>query len=310
MFTLEEYKKLQAAAFVLHNKGLMKITPPSLMCYLMMLKSGKTSFKLLFLAEELNWPLERTRRSLKELASIQWEGLPLIEMIKNKQRAQGRFTPNYYQLMFRPTPEFPGTAQVEKPSSPKTIPPPRSKPPRLNSSCCLNKNNKQQTKVVGESLAQKLKKVGVSDKAIAEILRNYAKEIIQNQLLYLPYRQAKNPAGLLVQAIKGDWSAPKEYLSAKEEQKQAQEQQASLEEQKRKLACEAKQKEIRQKQLLAIEKQLSLPEKQTLKEQAEIKVRQRLGKGWPKEKPIPPTFLKSEFSSLLAQKYLKQKQRP
>ena len=297
MFTLEEYNKLHAAAFILHDKGLLQISPHSLVCYLMILKSGKTGFELQSVVDQLNWSLERTRGSLKELASIHWKGLPTIEVVKNKHRSQGRFTPNYYQLVFRPTP------------SPTKIPPSRSKPPRLNSSCCLNKNNKQQTKVVGESLAQKLKKVGVSDKAIAEILRNYAKEIIQNQLLYLPYRQAKNPAGLLVQAIKGDWSAPKEYLSAKEEQKQAQEQQASLEEQKRKLACEAKQKEIRQKQLLAIEKQLSLPEKQALEKEAEIKLRQRLGKGWPKEKPLPPTFLKSEFS-LLAEMYLNKKQRP
>lgn len=152
--------------------------------------------------------------------------------------------------------------------------------------------------------------MGVSDKAIGELLANYAKEIIHNQLLYLPYRQAKNPAGLLVQAIKGDWSPPKEYLAAKEEQKQAQEQKQLLEEQKRKVAYEARQKEIRQKQLLAIEKQLSLPEKQTLEKQAEREARQRLGKSWPKEKPIPPTFLKSEFESLLAEMYLNKKQRP
>jgi len=152
-------------------------------------------------------------------------------------------------------------------------------------------------------LAEKLKKVGVSDKAIQQILANYAKETIHNQLLYLPHRQAKNPAGLLVQAIKGNWSEPKEYLSLKEKQKQTQEQNQLLEEQKRKIANQAKQNEMRQKQLSAIEKQLFSSEKQALIKEAETKVRQRLGKGWPQEKPIPPTFLKSEFSSLLLEKY-------
>lgn len=198
------------------------------------------------------------------------------------------------------------------PSLPKEISPPRSEPSRLETSrlnkcCCFkNKNNKQQTTqgVVGEDLVEKLKEVGVSDKATLEIMAKYTQKIIQNQLNYLPYRQAKNPAGLLVQAIRGDWSAPKEYLSLKAyEQKQAQEQKQALEEQKRKVAKEAKQKEIRQK-LLAIEKKLSLPEKHALQQEAERKVRQRLGKSWPKEKPIPQTFLKSEFFSLLAEKYL------
>ena len=88
MFTLEEYKKLQTAALILQDKGLLQISPYSLVCYLMILKSGQTRFKLLFLAEQFNWSLERTRRSLKELSSREWEGLPLMEMIKNKHRSQ------------------------------------------------------------------------------------------------------------------------------------------------------------------------------------------------------------------------------
>ena len=315
MFTLEEYQKLKAASFILHDKGLMQISPRSLVCYLTLLKSGNTHFKLQSMAEQLNWSLERTRRALKELASREWEGLPLIEVVKNKQRSQGRFTPTYYQLVFRPT-KFQATdsatnqATVGKSSPPNKISPSRIEPSRLNNCCCY-KNKKQQTTegVVGGDLVEKLKKVGVSDKAIVQIMAKYAPKIIQNQLSYLPYRQAKNPAGLLVQAIKGDWSVPKEYLAVKEKQRQTQEQNQLKEEQKRQADYEAKQKEMRQKQLLTIEKQLSFTEKHALQKESERKIRQRLGKGWPKSKPIPQTFLRNEFDSLLAQKYLLKKQK-
>ena len=328
MFTLEEYQKLQAAAFILHDKGLLQISPPSLVCYLMILKSGKTCFKLQSPAEQLNWSVERTRKSLRELANKEWEGLTLIEAVK-KNRSQGRFAPTYYQLVFRPTPEFtPTFAPTDQstlakqnypppaviPPAPNKISPSRSEPSRLNN-CCLNKNNRKQTTegVYGgdsetkrhatHQLVNNLKNVGVSDKAIAEIQAKYPPEIIQTQLNYLPYRQAKNPAGLLVQAIKGDWSAPKEYLAVREQQKQAQQQKQDWEAQKQKMADEAKQqKEMRQK-LSAIEKQLSLPERQALQHEAERKVRQRLGKSWPFDKPLPQTFLRSEFSSLLIERY-------
>jgi len=316
MLTLEEYHKLQAAAFILHDKGLLQISPPSLVCCLTFLKSGQTSFELRSMAEHLNWSVERTRRSVQELASRQWEGLPLIEEVTNRHRPQGRFTPTCYQVVFRPTPECSQAVTPTDQSSlaenyyPKTISPSRSEPSRLNQ-CCLNKdknkNNNQQTTQggVGGDLVDKLKKVGVSDNAISEILEKYPSEIIHNQLSYLPYRQAKNPAGLLVQAIKDDWSAPKEYLAVKEEQQQAWEQTRLKEAEQQKTACEAMQKEMRQKQLLALETKLSVPEKNALIQEAERIVRQRLGQSWPKEKPIPQTFLKSEFESLLALKYLK-----
>jgi len=319
MFTLEEYHKLKAAAFILHQKGLMQISPRSLLCYLTLLQSGKSSFALRSVAEWLNWPLERTRRSFTELASREWEGLPLIEVVKNN-RSQGRFAPTLIQLVFRPT-KFQATdaatdqATVGKSSPPNKISPSRIEPSRLNNCCCY-KNKKQQTTpgVVGgdletnhiatHQLVDKLKQVGVSDQAIRAMMAKYPPKIIQQQLNYLPYRQAKNPAGLLVQAIKGDWSTPKEYLAVKEQQRQTQEQNQLKDEQQRQLAQEAKQQEMRQKQLLTIEKQLSVTEKHALQKEAERQMRQRLGKGWPKSKPIPQTFLRNEFDSLLAQKYL------
>jgi hypothetical protein len=151
MFTLEEYQKLQTAASILKNKGLMQISPPSLVCCLILIKSRQTRFKLQHIVEQLHWTAERTRRSLRELASIHWEGLPLIEVVKNKHRPQGRFTPIYYQLVFRPTPDHATLTEKNYPSpsvipsapadnrdasSPKKISPPRSERSRLNN-CCV-----------------------------------------------------------------------------------------------------------------------------------------------------------------------------
>jgi len=154
------------------------------------------------------------------------------------------------------------------------------------------------------TLVEKLKQVGVSGKTIRELLANHPLEKIQGQLEMLPYRNAnKNPAGFLVQAIKGDWSVPAMYLQMQvEEQKRALEVKQAEEEHTQKLAKEAKQKEYKQK-LLAKEKQLSSFEKSALLREAAKRVRQRIGKSWPKEKPIPPTFLKAEFNALLASKH-------
>jgi len=149
--------------------------------------------------------------------------------------------------------------------------------------------------------------VGVSCETIRELLANHPLEKIQQQLEMLPYRNAnKNPAGFLVKAIKGDWAAPAMYLQMQaEEQKRALLVKQAKEERTQELAKKAKQKEYKQK-LLTKEKQLSSAEKRSLLREAEKRVRQRIGKAWPKEKPIPPTFLKAEFNALLASKYLKK----
>ena len=139
----------------------------------------------------------------------------------------------------------------------------------------------------------------MSEVTSKELIANYPEENIRHQLDYLPYRKAKNLAGLLVKAIKEDWSAPQGYLEMKaREEKRALEIKHSQKLRARKEVGEAKQKQLKQK-LLAFETQLSSTDKNALLKEAERRVRQGLRKSWPKEKPIPSTFLKAEFYRVL-----------
>ena len=70
-----------------------------------------------------------------------------------------------------------------------------------------------------QQMAAKLIALGV-DQITAESLVINHKEIVRNQLDWLPHRNAKSPAGYIVQAIKGNYEPPKhiaEELKAKAE---------------------------------------------------------------------------------------------
>lgn len=63
-------------------------------------------------------------------------------------------------------------------------------------------------------LAVRLMKVGVSQAGVIELLSKYPLEQIQRQLDWLPHRKAKRPSAFIVEAIRKNYSAPKEAFRA------------------------------------------------------------------------------------------------
>lgn len=63
-------------------------------------------------------------------------------------------------------------------------------------------------------LAGKLLELGVSQVGITEILSQYPLEQIERQILFFPFRKAKRSGAFIVQAIRHDYSAPKEFFYA------------------------------------------------------------------------------------------------
>jgi len=57
-------------------------------------------------------------------------------------------------------------------------------------------------------LAQRLRGQGLSQEQAFSLVEAYSAERIEAQLLYLPYRRARHPAGMLIAAIEGDYAAP------------------------------------------------------------------------------------------------------
>jgi hypothetical protein len=70
-------------------------------------------------------------------------------------------------------------------------------------------------------LAKELHLLGISHVGIVEVMSQYPHERIRQQLAYLPYRRAKRPEAFLIEAVRNNYSPPKEYFYAKAEANRA-----------------------------------------------------------------------------------------
>lgn len=64
-------------------------------------------------------------------------------------------------------------------------------------------------------LAIQLQRLGVSQDGVVQLLFQYTEEEIERQLKYLPFRKAKRQEAFIVEAIRKNYSAPKEFFYAK-----------------------------------------------------------------------------------------------
>jgi hypothetical protein len=62
-------------------------------------------------------------------------------------------------------------------------------------------------------LALDLLKLGVASHMVPQLLM-YDYDIIERQLAYLPNRKAKRPEAFIIEAIRNDYSPPKEFFYA------------------------------------------------------------------------------------------------
>jgi len=63
-------------------------------------------------------------------------------------------------------------------------------------------------------IAVSLLRLGVSKAGIAELFKNHSYEDIEKQLMYLPHRKAKRPEAFIMEAVRHNYSAPKEFFHA------------------------------------------------------------------------------------------------
>lgn len=64
-------------------------------------------------------------------------------------------------------------------------------------------------------IAVELQKLGVSQAGVTELLSGYDFDLIERQLSYLPYRKAKRPEAFIIDAVRNNYSPPKELFYAK-----------------------------------------------------------------------------------------------
>lgn len=63
-------------------------------------------------------------------------------------------------------------------------------------------------------LALELMHLGISQAGAAELMASAPIEEIERQLLYLPHRKAKRPGAFLIEAVRRNYSPPKEFFYA------------------------------------------------------------------------------------------------
>ena len=66
-------------------------------------------------------------------------------------------------------------------------------------------------------IAFDLLKLGVSHSGVQELLVNYSYEQIERQIKFLPYRKAKRPEAFIIEAVRRNYSPPKEFFYAKDQ---------------------------------------------------------------------------------------------
>lgn len=63
-------------------------------------------------------------------------------------------------------------------------------------------------------LAVELRRLNVSHAGIVDLLAHHPHDVIERQLAYLPYRKAKRKEAFIVDAIRNDYSPPKQFFYA------------------------------------------------------------------------------------------------
>lgn len=63
-------------------------------------------------------------------------------------------------------------------------------------------------------IAKRLHLLCVSNSGIVELMSSYPLDLIERQLDYLPYRKAKRPEAFIIEAVRNNYSPPKEYFYA------------------------------------------------------------------------------------------------
>ena len=71
---------------------------------------------------------------------------------------------------------------------------------------------------VSKDIFNLFSEIGVSNLTSNDLIKNYSPENIKNQIEWLKYRKPKDPAAMLIQAIKEEWAMPGELMEEKQKE--------------------------------------------------------------------------------------------
>ena len=142
---------------------------------------------------------------------------------------------------------------------------------------------------------RELLKYGVSGSTASQMLDKYPIERISGQLEMLPFRNAKEPAAMLIKAIRDDWAAPATYMSR---QRKETESKTKAERE----SAEAERRRIWHKGVETARAKLSQPELQEITRTAREKVRNALKGAFHGD--APQRLVNVEVNRIISEKYV------
>ena len=181
---------------------------------------------------------------------------------------------------------------------------------RITGSSCVGDNNinnntdKEYTTEGGSSDtdANRRKRIfrellchGLSGSIASELLDRYPRQRIADQIEMLPFRNAREPAAMLIKAIKEDWTAPAAYMGR---QRRKAEQKARAERE----SAEAERRRVWQKRVESAKAKLSHEELQRITRTAREKTQEQLGNAFHGE--VPERLVKIEVNRIISNEHL------
>lgn len=177
------------------REGLLALLLPEvwqMLCALLSFtcRDGARRFTVDQLGVALGLSREQALVRLDQLVQTEWQGAPLAVLERD---AQGEITgAALAPLEILTGARAPLLTDTEPPLSALPVIPASSTLPKAH------------------DLAASLEAVGLNPEQVERLVHQFPPERIQRQLDWLPARQARNPAALLIRAIEGDWGPPRE----------------------------------------------------------------------------------------------------
>ena len=141
-----------------------------------------------------------------------------------------------------------------------------------------------------------LQQQGVTKKVAEKLAQTYSQEYLLAQVQMLPFRAAKNPAAMLVKAIKENWSPPSTYL---DQQKEI----TAYDKEKEKKRWDLEKRRASIQSIEAVKKKLGKLEWQELREEAIQRVPQVLRERYGDDR-VPEVLVKALMNDVIRERFL------
>jgi predicted transcriptional regulator len=275
-------------------------------------ESGRCELRARTLARALNLSEDQAQRRLRKLCSVRWQGKPLV--MRENGRKKGRFLAHRYQVMeiegLELAPD--GEPEVSRPAAPSADD--EGEAPNdtriaansangCDSRVVMNNINNKHTKEKQREAKEGEKKrifnmlldCGVSRPIASRLLVKFPEDRVARQIEMLPFRNPREPAAMLINAIVDDWSAPAAYMARQREEAKRK---ARAEEEARR----AERERVWHKRIEEAKTRMSPAEIEGVTRRAREKVERTLGGVFRGE--APQSLVRAEVNRIIAERYL------